>query len=345
MIAEKDILISLIIPTHNRAGALALTLEYLSKQDFSGNWEVIVVNNNCTDNTDEVITSRLEKFPAALKLIHEKKPGASAARNAGAKAARGKMIIFIDNDILVPPNFLQLHKKRSEAYGNSWIVGQALNLPEQEATIFGQYRKSLFPAAAADSPLTETKELTGANVSMQREQFEALGGFDENFHVASGEDRELALRAVDSGIKIFFDPGNKVLHNDWAGTSIRDFCQRQRIYTQTEPFFWQKYGKTHPRLEMVGKNLPPDFGKDGLKLFVWKNFKRMLGSNPGQSVVIKLCEITEKILPAQVILWKLYRLAIAGAIYRGFQEGLKIYSIPVEAKTDTLGVNHESSIS
>lgn len=341
---SNDIKISTIIPTHNRADALDLTLEHLAEQDFSEGWEAIVVNNNSTDNTDEIVKIWQEKFPAPLRLVHEKKPGASSTRNRGAKHAKGKYLIFIDNDILTPPDFLRRHNKSLESFSECWIVGQALNLPEQETTVFGKYRKTLYPSLSADAPPTESIGITGQNVSMLRRQFEALGGFDENFHVASGEDRELALRAINSGIKILSDPGNIVFHNDWAGTSIRDFCRRQRIYSQTEPYFWQKYGGVYTRSEMVRKNLPPRFKEDGLKLFVWKNIKRVLGSDTGQSSVIKLCEISEKILPVPVILWKLYRLAIAGAIYRGFQEGLAFYRISGETKTNAMGVKHESSV-
>lgn len=336
---EKDILISIIIPTYNRADALQLTLEYLARQDFSEKWETIVVNNNSTDNTDDVVKN--QKFPVLLSIIHEKKAGASAARNAGVKAAKGKYLIFIDNDILTEPDFIERHYKQIKKNTGNWFVGHVINLPEQEATIFGKFRKYL------DSPikleLIEVDFLTGANVSIIKDDFKRLGGFDENFHVASGEDRELAMRAIKSGIKIFFDPSIVVVHNDWAGSSIRDFCKRQRIYTETEPFFWQKYGNETPRMEMVLKNSPPNLKTDGAKLFLWKHIKSFLGSDSGQAGIIRLCELTEKVFPKPQILWHLYRLAIAGAIYKGFQEGLKLFPQCAELKSDSLKVKDELS--
>lgn len=319
---NKAVKISVIIPTHNRADALEKTLENLTAQQFANDWEVVVVNNNSTDNTDEIVKN--QKFPVSLSVIHEKIPGPAAARNAGARASSGEFLIFIDNDILTAPDFLQRHCERLEANRNSWFVGQVINLPEQEATVFGKYRKSLFPEVSADAGLTQTDGITGQTTSMRRADFEKLGGFDENFNVASGEDKELAMRAMESGIKIYYDPAIVVFHNDWAGSSIADFCRRQRIYTQTEPFFWRKYGDKAPRLEMVKKNLPPRLKDDGLKLFVWKNFKKVLASDAGQAAIVGVCEKTEKVLPDTSVLWRLYRLAIAGAIYRGFQEGLAV---------------------
>ena len=317
--------VSVIVPTHNRAEALEKTLTYLREQVFAHPWEVVVVNNNCTDNTDEVVKAAMTNFPVSLKLVHQTKPGASAARNAGANAAVGEYLIFIDNDILTSPDFIQRHYNNLEKFPGAWFVGNVHNLPEQEKTHFGKFRKSL--EAVVGNEIVEVTGITGQTTSMQRAQFMQLHGFDESFHVASGEDRELAMRAMESGIKIFLDPAIVVLHNDWAGTSIRDYCKRQRTYTITEPFFWQKYGNKTPRLKMVKENLPPSLKEDGLRLYCWKLTKGMLGSKGGQNLVIALCGITEKVFPRPAILWRLYRLAIAGAIYKGFNEGLSVFSI------------------
>ncbi|MBL7725346.1 MAG: glycosyltransferase family 2 protein [Chitinophagaceae bacterium] len=314
--------ISVIVPTHNRADALELTLKELAKQDFKEGWEVIVVNNNCTDNTDAVVAQQV--FPVALKLVHEKKPGASAARNAGAKAAAGEYLIFIDNDILTKPDFLQRHYDNLEKYKGCWFVGHAENLPELQKTAFGKFRKSL--DGVVSGGLTKIKGITGQNTSMPRSHFVQLNGFDESFHVASGEDLELAMRAQQSGITIYFDPAITVLHNDWAGSSIRDYCRRQRLYSQTDPYFWMKYGEASPRIKVARENSKPSLTKDGFRLYCWKNTKSILGSKAGQWCLIRICEILEKIFPRRFPLWSFYKLAIAGAIYKGFQEGLRLFA-------------------
>jgi GT2 family glycosyltransferase len=314
--------ISVVIPTHNRADALDKTLSHLSLQSFDGRWEVIVVANNCSDNTNEVVADWASRFPVRLMICEESKAGAAAARNTGASLASGDFIVFLDNDILVETNFLASHFAALKANAGNWIVGRTLNLPEQNETTFGQYRLSVFPVLASDK--AECKEGFGAaNVSMARSQFELLGGFDENFFEASGEDRELALRAAELGIRIIVNPEIVVLHNDWAGSTIRDFCARQRTYTRTEPYFWLKYGDKTPRLEMVRSNLPPKLNEEAFGSYLRKQVKRALGSDTGQALTIRTCEIAEKMRLPKKILWPLYRLATAGAIYRGFQEGLE----------------------
>lgn len=316
--------ISVVIPTHNRADALDKTLLYLGQQFFKHSWEVIVVNNNCTDETDTVAARHQQVFPVPLILVHEAKPGAAAARNAGARKATGDYLIFIDNDILAEPDFLQRHYDNLIKEKKRWFVGYVCNLPEQEATHFGKFKKSLEPLPGIS--VTEVDGITGQTTSMPKEDFDMLGGFDEQFHVASGEDRELAIRAKKSGICIFLDPQIRVLHNDWAGSSIKDYCLRQRLYSQTEFFFWKKYGDSTPRIKMVLENLPPHIRKDGIRLFMWKITKGILGSSTGSRVILFMCKVAEKILPSPFILWRLYKLAIAGAIYKGFNEGIIIFN-------------------
>ena len=77
--------VSVIVPTHNRAEALEKTLHYLSQQVFEHLWEVVVVNNNCTDNTDEVVEKAIKNFPVSLKLVHEKKTRCFCREKCGSK--------------------------------------------------------------------------------------------------------------------------------------------------------------------------------------------------------------------------------------------------------------------
>ena len=90
--------ISIIIPVYNAEKYLSRCLDSIieSLEPFSG--EILLVNNNSTDNSSEIIEKYKKKFPRLVKLLQCKKAGAAAARNFGAKHARGDYIWFIDAD-------------------------------------------------------------------------------------------------------------------------------------------------------------------------------------------------------------------------------------------------------
>jgi GT2 family glycosyltransferase len=317
--------ISVVIPTHNRSDALAKTLLILSEQQFTESWEVIVVNNRSTDDTDDVV--RGLRFPVPLRLVHEEKPGVAAARNTGIAVARGHNIVLLDNDILVEPDFLRRHYDLLLSNPGCWIMGQIVNLPEQNASPFGKYRQSLYGYVPRESAGCEAHWLNGTNASLPRSDWERLGGFDERFSGASVEDYDFAIRAWDAGIKILFRPSIVAIHNDWAGFSIEDYCLRQRLYSQSEPLFWKKYGDRHVRLSLVRQNLPPDWRRDNPSLFVKKLAKNALASNNWQAFLSGMCAFLERAWPWPPLLHRLYKLMLAVAIYQGFQEGMKIHNI------------------
>ena len=321
-------IISIVIPTHNRSDALQETLLNLSVQRFGEPWEVIVVNNCCTDDTDEIV--RKQPFPVPLRLIHEEKPGVAAARNAGIEAAVGRYVILLDNDILVESDFIQRHYDLLLANPDCWILGQIVNLPEQNNTPFGKFRNTLYGYIPRESAGGEAYWLAGTNFSMPRSDWERLGGFDERFSGASVEDYDLAIRAWDAGIKILFRPGIVALHNDWAGSSIQDYCRRQRLYSQVEPLFWQKYGDRHIRSELVRQNRSPDWRRDGPVLLAKKLIKTVLATGAWQKVLFGMCGLLERLLPWPPLLYRLYRMMLAVAIYQGFREGIKVHDIKPE---------------
>lgn len=313
--------LSVVIPTHNRADALALTLEHLSRQAATVSWEVVVVNNCCTDDTDAVFAR--SELPVPARLIHEPVAGAGRARNAGAAAARGEYLLFLDNDVLVEPDFVQSHAEALAAHPGCWVVGQLVNLPDQELTPFGRFRRTLFSYDPPGTPPREATGLTAQNFSLPRPDFERLGGFDETYGIASVEDLDLALRARRAGLRIVYVPDLVGVHNDWAGFTIREYCERQRTYTRSEPLFQRKWGDDYPRPEISRENAPPRLGVDPFGLVLRKQLKRLAGRAPVREALFGVCSVLERVLPCPPLLWRLYRFLLGAAIYRGYQEGLE----------------------
>src|SRR5215813_12610617 len=115
--------VTVAICTWNRADLLRQTLERLTQMACPSNrtWELLVVNNNCTDGTDAVLESFRNRLP--LRWIFEAQPGLSHARNAAIKEARGTWIVYTDDDVLVEPGWVAALLKTAERFPQAAAVG------------------------------------------------------------------------------------------------------------------------------------------------------------------------------------------------------------------------------
>jgi peptidoglycan/xylan/chitin deacetylase (PgdA/CDA1 family)/glycosyltransferase involved in cell wall biosynthesis len=193
---DANIEISIVVPAYNEEHLLSLCLESLKNQDFKGRYEIIVVDNNSTDNTKYIV----EKYNA--KYLLEKRKGVAFARDRGFREARGKIIASTDADTIVPINWFT--KIISDFNRDSDIV--AITGP---IDFFGQTKKRLMilnifaPITRVIGKIASRNcSLRGANLAIKKDIFERIGGFDSRLVV--GEDVDLGIHAREFG-KIFED--------------------------------------------------------------------------------------------------------------------------------------------
>jgi glycosyltransferase involved in cell wall biosynthesis len=319
---------SIIIPTYNRKDALLETLKTLVQVDYpAGAWEAVVFDDGSTDGTDEAIQKWIDETKAPVRFFKQQNAGPARARNRGAEEARGDFLIFIDNDILVKPDFIRQHVETLKSNPGCWVVGRVVHPPQLRDTPFGRYRDDVweqFHQSHATENIVETNGITAANLSLPKKDFGTIGNFDESFTIASCEDWELGMRARIAGIKALYHPGIVTLHNDWA-VDLRKFCERQRLYSISDVLLWRKYGEASPRVRMIQENSPVVFGKDSMRLIAKKIVKSALATKQGQGFVFAACRFAEKFLPDSRLNRKVFETAIGTAIFRGVREGLKRY--------------------
>lgn len=99
-------MISIIIPTYNRASIIPNTLDSVINQEFK-DWECVVVDDHSTDNTEEVIKNYIERDLRFHYLKNERKKGAQGARNTGLNHCKSEWLVFFDSDNLMHPDFLK----------------------------------------------------------------------------------------------------------------------------------------------------------------------------------------------------------------------------------------------
>ena len=115
--------ISVAICTWNRSRLLKQTLESIAATNRSSidSWELIVVDNNSTDNTREVVTGFSDRLP--IIYVQETEQGHSASRNRAIESATGDLIVWTDNDVIVDANWLQAYQSAANRYPDSVFFG------------------------------------------------------------------------------------------------------------------------------------------------------------------------------------------------------------------------------
>jgi GT2 family glycosyltransferase len=319
---------SLIIPTYNRRDALLETLRAVAGLDFPADrWEAVVVDDGSTDDTAEAVRAWQQASGAPVSYIRQNNAGPAAARNRGAALARGDVLLFMDNDIVVRSDFLRGHLEAHRANPGCWIVGRVVHPPQLRESPFGRYRDGKWEEFAAGYPsdrLSETGGLTGQNLSLPAADFRRLGGFDEGFTIASGEDWELGARARRAGIRILYHPGLVGLHNDWA-VSLERYCERQRLYSKSDVLLWRKYGTASPRAELVRVNAPIHWRQDALGLIARKAVKGVLATAAGRRLARWGAGLVERLAPDTRLCRQAYEFNVALAIFRGVRDGWRAY--------------------
>jgi glycosyltransferase involved in cell wall biosynthesis len=234
--------VSIVVPTRNRASVLALTLPHMLDQRLPGlRYEVIVADDASTDNTREVVEDIDDERLIYLRVHRSGAGGAAASRNRAVETARGDVIVFLDDDAFVGPNFLARHLRAHGGFGNRLVAGGIVEirqpprqheLRESEAT--RHYHRHPMP---------------GGNSSVRRVHLISVGGFDEEFDAYGWQDQELAERLLRMGLVRKFASGAPILHYKPAATVLDPRHELERELERGR--MGARFYARHPRI-LVG---------------------------------------------------------------------------------------------
>ncbi len=180
--------ISVIIATKDRASYLVRACASLEEQIGAPSFELIVVDNGSRDETRAVVEGQAARGTYPVQYVHEAEPNRGKARNRGVAVASGYLVLFIDDDVQLPPGFLAAHEA-AHVTSNLIVNGPIINVPS--------YDERPKPAMANYSRAF----LCTCNVSLPRHAIDAVGGFDERFHLYGWEDTELGVRLREAGVR------------------------------------------------------------------------------------------------------------------------------------------------
>jgi len=200
-----------IVPARNAATTLPRCLDALVAQ-ATDDVELIVVDDNSSDDTAAIVS----RYPVRLIEL-PRHAGASAARNQGAEASRGEVLLFIDADVVLAPGGMCRVVATMARPEVGALIGSYDADPDDVSTV--SRFKNLAHHHFHQRSHLNASTFWGACGAVRRECFFAAGGFDEKQW--SLEDVELGYRLVDRGVSIVLDPGLQVKHlKRWTLASL-----------------------------------------------------------------------------------------------------------------------------
>jgi glycosyltransferase involved in cell wall biosynthesis len=211
--------ISVVVCTYNRAALLKLALRSLFSQRAAGvSFEILVIDNNSTDDTPAVVASLVSESPVQLSHIPERQQGNAYARNAGVRNARAPIVAFIDDDVVADENWLRVMKSAFDRKPQlSFVGGRVLPVWESEPPSW-LTASHWAPLALLDYGNDQLKisgktprGLLTANIGFRRELFEKVSGFSTALQrvkgaIGSMEDTEFLMRVCRSGNEGMYVP-------------------------------------------------------------------------------------------------------------------------------------------
>jgi len=216
--------ITVILCTFNRSQSLTRALQSVTECVLpeTVSWEVLVVDNNSTDETPSIVRHFCEAYPGRIRYFFEPKAGKSNALNSGIQQTNAELIAFMDDDVVVDREWLQ---NLTVALNNgNWAGAGGRILPSwtspPPAWLPSEDRYSLAPLAMFDlgttpRPLEESP--FGTNMAFRKSVFEEFGGFRTDLgprpnSEIRNEDTEFGQRLLNAGERLVYQPSAIVYH-------------------------------------------------------------------------------------------------------------------------------------
>lgn len=245
-------LLSVIIPTRQRRAALARALTALAYQSAAPDtYEVVVAVDGSTDGTHELLARSSPPF--ALQVTDGPGRGRGAACNAALARARGEVVIVLDDDMCVVPDFIASHRRHHPPGSAACVLGAAPVLVEPHSPLAARHIQAKFAAhfanLAAPGHVYTPRDFYSGNASMRTEVLRAVGGFDESFRAYGNEDVELWIRLRAAGVHFRFDPEARAYQE--YDKSLRGLAADTRAKGATTVLLARTHPEVFPTLRLA----------------------------------------------------------------------------------------------
>jgi GT2 family glycosyltransferase/ubiquinone/menaquinone biosynthesis C-methylase UbiE len=225
---STDPVVSIVIPIYNKHLYTFSCLKSILESRPKCSYEVIVVDDSSGDETRVM----LQAIQGIRVVRHESNQGFIRGCNGGAAVARGTYVAFLNNDTIVQPNWLDALVETFGLIADAGLVGAKLIYPNGQLQEAGgiiwndgsgwNYGRHDDPDKPEFCYLREVDYCSGACIMLPKKLFSELGGFDERYAPAYGEDSDLAFKVRQAGKKVLYQPVSEVIHFEGvtSGTQV-----------------------------------------------------------------------------------------------------------------------------
>ncbi|MDB5594147.1 MAG: glycosyl transferase family protein [Hyphomicrobiales bacterium] len=249
--------VSVVVCTRNRAHAILNCLQSIADSaahcEAKAELQIVVVDNGSRDGTASIVREWARNSPIAVDVVEQPRVGLSVARNSGVATARGRLVVFTDDDCRLELNYIKdllAHDATDSGpvlRGGRVELGDATDLPFTVKTDCSTFRYHIRKTNLRMLHLGGC--ILGCNMAMRREVIEKVGDFDERFGAGgmfpAAEDTDFIFRAYLAGFPIEYVPDMTVRHYH-GRKSLADIQQLLRNYDLGEGAIYAKYALRHP---------------------------------------------------------------------------------------------------
>jgi glycosyltransferase involved in cell wall biosynthesis len=232
---------SIIIPVYNRPKEIDELLESLTKQDFTDDFEVLIIEDGSSEKSDLIVDKYINQLD--LKYFFKKNSGAGASRNFGMQKAKGNYFIILDSDVIVPKQYLcEVKKTLEENYTD------AFGGPDAAHKSFTTLQKAInysMTSVLTTGGIRGKKQAVGKfqprsfNLGISKKVFEKTNGFSK---MKNGEDIDLTFRLWENGFETQLIEKAFVYHK--RRSSIKQFFKQTYGFGTARPILNRKYPET-----------------------------------------------------------------------------------------------------
>ncbi|MDR7422324.1 MAG: glycosyltransferase [Armatimonadota bacterium] len=230
--------LTVVMPVRDGGWVLRRAVESLLAQDAApGAFEIVVVDDGSTDGSADELARLDARRP--LRVLRHSGGGRAAARNLGARAARGHILLFLDADIWAEPGLVAAHLAHHARRRDLGVQGAWREHPDSLETMFMRARHVIPDVTVRRRDGMSPYHVVTRNFSVAADAFHRAGGFDETFRGYGWEDIELAFRLARAGVTLRFEPAAIGWH--YHVQTLDELRVKMREAGRGAVYFWRKH--------------------------------------------------------------------------------------------------------